>query len=229
MIKILLVEDDESLGFMLQENLNTDQWQVTWAKDGVRGLSSFRSDSFDICLLDVMMPHRDGYELAAEIRKYDQKVPLVFLTAKNQTQDRIKGFEVGADDYVTKPFSVTELKYRVEAILKRCNPRLDQNKTVQTLSVGQAKLDLDNLLLHIQEQERQLTYKEARVLQLFFQSPNQIITRQEFLEKIWQDDGFFVARSMDVFISRIRKYLKPDDSLQIQNIRGVGYRLIAKN
>lgn len=225
-IRILLVEDDDSLGFMLKENLSANTWNIDWCSDGNKGMTAFHNNDYDICLLDIMMPGKDGFELAQQIRRIDQKIPIVFITAKNQNHDKIKGFQVGADDYVTKPFSLEELKYRIEAILKRTYDISSSADEINKLAVSQCKLDVNNLTLSIDKEVCKLTYKEAQLLQMFFRSPNKIIERDMFLNSIWQEDGFFTARSMDVFISRIRKYLKGDKNLKIENIRGVGYKLV---
>jgi two-component system, OmpR family, response regulator len=222
--EIMLVEDDESLGFLIRESLGALGWNVHLFNDGEKGLSAFHNRAFDICILDVMLPEKDGFSLAEEIRKYDQQLPIIFLTAKNQADDRIKGFQLGADDYVSKPFSIEEFRYRVEAILKRTG-RTSVSKNSLVLHAGESTLDVHNLTLNSGGQVTRLTHKEAKLLALFFRHINKIIEREVFLKSIWEDDGFFVARSMDVFVSRLRKYLREDKSLAIENIRGVGYIL----
>ncbi len=221
---ILLVEDDESLGFLIRESLTQAGYQVTLSTNGEKGLNAFHNYSFDLCILDVMLPFKDGFQVAEEIKKYDQHIPIIFLTAKNQTKDKIAGFRIGADDYVTKPFNMEEFLYRVEAILKRTYTQTatSGNKMIR---VGQSILNPNNLLLDCQGNKYQLTHKEMKVLQLFFKHPNQLIERSVFLKSIWEDDGFFVARSMDVFVSRLRKYLQDDPCIKIENVRGVGYIL----
>ncbi len=220
---ILLVEDDESLGFLIKESLSKAGHHVFLSTNGEKGLNTFHNQSFDLCILDVMLPLMDGFQVAKEIRKYNQHIPIIFLTAKNQTQDRINGFQIGADDYVTKPFSMEEFHYRVEAILKRTYKEIGVQS--QQLKVGESILDVNNLLLNAKGNKTQLTHKEMKVLQLFFRHPDQLIERNVFLKSVWEDDGFFVARSMDVFISRLRKYLRPDTQLKIENVRGIGYIL----
>jgi DNA-binding response OmpR family regulator len=172
-----------------------------------------------------MLPEKDGFTLATEIRKYNQKVPIVFLTAKNQTEDRIRGFQLGADDYVCKPFSIEEFKYRIEAILKRTGRVARADGTMNVLQTGSSTLDLHNLVLNSNGAITRLTHKETKLLGIFFRHVNKVVEREVFLKSIWEDDGFFVARSMDVFVSKLRKYLRADDSLRIENIRGVGYIL----
>ncbi len=219
---ILLVEDDESLGFLIKDNLTKNGWSIQLCTDGEKGWSTYKSQEFDLCVLDVMLPHQDGFSLATEIRKIDQHIPIIFLTAKNMTEDKIRGFQIGADDYITKPFSIDEFLYRIEAILRRTNG-LEKTREPEELTFHNARLDIHNLKLFVGDESSQLTHKECKLLQIFFQNPNRLIQRDTFLKTVWKNDGFFVARSMDVFISRIRKYLKTDPHIRIENIRGVGY------
>lgn len=219
----MLVEDDESLGFLIKDTLDTSGWKVHLYRDGEKGLSAFHSHSFDLCILDIMLPERDGYDLAREIRKYNQHVPIVFLTAKNQTEDRIRGFQTGCDDYVCKPFSIEEFKYRIEAIFKRSHSQNVSSDSNVLLKAGNSTLDIHNLLLDANGVITRLTYKESKLLQMFFRHAGKLIERDIFLKTIWEEDGFFVARSMDVFVSKLRKYLSADSGLRIENIRGVGY------
>jgi two-component system, OmpR family, response regulator len=222
--EIMLVEDDESLGFLIKDSLDAHGWKVNLYPTGEKGLTAFHSHRFDLCILDIMLPQKDGFTLATEIRKYNQQVPIVFLTAKSQTEDRIRGFQSGADDYVCKPFSIEEFKYRLEAILKRTHEDSQPTKT-SVLIVSNSTLDIHNLLLDSNGTVTRLTHKECKLLQLFFRHAGKVIEREVFLKSIWEDDGFFVARSMDVFVSKLRKYLKADNHLRIENIRGVGYIL----
>ncbi len=224
--EIMLVEDDESLGFLIKDSLDAYGWKVNLYPTGEKGLTAFHSHNFDLCILDIMLPEKDGFTLANEIRKYNQHVPIVFLTAKSQTEDRIRGFQAGADDYVCKPFSIEEFKYRLEAILRRTNE--DSSSTqMSVLKISNSTLDVHNLLLNANGIITRLTHKECKLLQMFFRHTGKLIEREVFLKSIWEDDGFFVARSMDVFVSKLRKYLKPDNQLRIENIRGVGYILKA--
>jgi DNA-binding response OmpR family regulator len=223
-IDIMLVEDDESLGFLIKDALDSHGWRVHLYRDGEKGLSAFHSHVYDLCILDIMLPEKDGFTLASEIRKYNQQVPIIFLTAKNQTQDKIHGFQVGADDYVCKPFSIEEFKYRVEAILKRTY-NATSDKPTHELKVSQCTLDVKNLVLRVVDHETRLTHTECQLLQMFFRHPGQLIERDIFLKAIWEENGFFVARSMDVFVSKLRKHLKPDAALRIDNVRGIGYVL----
>ena len=225
MPNILLVEDDESLGFLLKGILDAQGLHVQLYPNGEKGLSAFHSHSFDLCILDIMLPQRDGFDLAREIRKYNQQVPIVFLTARSQAEDRIRGFQMGADDYVCKPFSIEEFKYRVEAILKRSLGSTTTADRVSILKAGNSTLDVHNLSLDAGGTVTRLTYKECKILQIFFRHCGKVIERDVFLKSIWEDDGFFVARSMDVFVSKLRKYLRSDASLRIENVRGIGYIL----
>lgn len=224
--EILLVEDDENLGFLIKDALDAYGWKVNLYPSGEKGLTAFHNNQFDICILDIMLPEKDGFTLATEIRKYNQQIPIVFLTAKSQTEDRIKGFQSGADDYVCKPFSIEEFKYRLEAIFRRTNDEaVVSTKTSSVLRISNSTLDVHNLLLDANGTVTRLTHKECKLLQMFFRHTGKLIERDVFLKSIWEDDGFFVARSMDVFVSKLRKYLKADAQLRIENIRGVGYIL----
>jgi len=220
--QIMLVEDDESLGFLIKDSLDAYGWKVHLYPDGEKGLTAFHNTDFDLCILDVMLPERDGFDLAGEIRRYNQTVPIVFLTARSQTEDRIRGFQIGADDYVCKPFSIQEFKYRIEAILKRSSPQ-PLDKEAALLKVSDSTLDVNNLVLNSNGSVTRLTYKECKLLQMFFRHCDKLIERDVFLKTIWEEDGFFVARSMDVFVSKLRKYLSSDPSIRIENIRGIGY------
>jgi two-component system OmpR family response regulator len=222
-LQIMLVEDDESLGFLIKDSLDGLGWKVHLYKDGEKGLRAFHHNTFDLCILDIMLPHKDGYDLASDIRKYNQHVPIIFLTAKSQTADRIRGFQIGADDYVCKPFSIEEFKYRIEAVLKRTRGLQTSSDRAGILRTRRSTLDLRNLVLNANGLVTQLTYKEAKLLEMFFRHRDILIEREVFLKTVWEEDGFFVARSMDVFISRLRKYLQPDPDLKIENIRGIGY------
>jgi two-component system OmpR family response regulator len=221
--QIMLVEDDESLGFLIKDTLDAHGWKVHLYASGEKGLTAFHNGIFDLCIFDIMLPEKDGFDLAIEVRKYNQQIPIVFLTAKNQLDDRIRGFQIGADDYVCKPFSIQEFKYRIEAILKRSSGLAATTNRSSILKAGNSMLDIHNLLLHANGEDTRLTYKECKLLQMFFRHTGKLIERDVFLKAIWEDDGFFVARSMDVFVSKLRKYLKNDPALKIENIRGVGY------
>jgi two-component system, OmpR family, response regulator len=226
--EIMLVEDDESLGFLIKDSLDACGWNVRLYPTGEKGLTAFHNHTFDLCILDIMLPQKDGFTLATEIRRYNQRIPIVFLTAKSQTEDRIRGFQTGADDYVCKPFSIEEFKYRLEAILKRTKGE-QLSAQVPLLTISNTTLDVHNLTLNSNGTITRLTHKECKLLQMFFRHSGRLIEREVFLKSIWEDDGFFVARSMDVFVSKLRKYLRADERLRIENIRGVGYILKEMN
>lgn len=223
--KLLLVEDDENLGFMLKDNLEMRGYEVRLCRDGEKGLTAFHNEQYHLCIFDVMLPFKDGFSLAEDVRKYNHKIPIIFLTAKNQKEDRIKGFKLGGDDYITKPFSLEEFLLRIEAVLKRVYDRPTTADQTYQFSIGKFTFDYNNQLLFINEKSTKLTNKEARLLKFLAQHKNQVVERDVIMKAIWEDDGYFVARSMDVFISKLRKYLAPDSSIAIKNIHGVGYRL----
>jgi len=218
---ILLVEDDESMGFLLKDSLESYNYRVTHYSDGKSALNEFLKHTFDLCLLDVMMPNMDGFTLASEIRKNDLNTPIIFLTAKAMKEDRIKGLKLGADDYVTKPFSIEELTLRIKAVLKRGKVL---QATDQQISFSTYTLDLDNLILNTKNKQIQLTQKEADILALFALNKNTLLKREFILKSIWEDDSYFIGRSLDVFISKLRKYFKTDSTISITNIHGSGYK-----
>jgi DNA-binding response OmpR family regulator len=226
--KVLLVEDDPNLGALLQEYLKHKDFLVELKRDGAEGLLAYRKGKYDIILLDVMMPKKDGFEVAEEIRKDNKEVPIIFLTAKSLKEDKIKGLTIGADDYITKPFSMEVLELKMNAILRRTEKK-EIKPTQDTYEVGKTTLDYKNHKLIINNKETKLTTKEAELLRLFFERKNELLERELALRHVWQDDSYFTARSMDVFISKIRKYLKEDESLQILNIHGQGYKLLENN
>jgi DNA-binding response OmpR family regulator len=225
--RILYVEDDESLSFVTRDNLELQGYEVVHCVDGKKGLELFKSDEFDLCVLDVMLPEMDGYTLAEEIRKIDEEIPILFLTAKSLKEDKIHGLKLGADDYITKPFSIEELILKIEIFLRRRNINGGNQKTINQL--GTFEFDYSNLTLRYGEKEETLTQKEADLLKLFVDNPNQVLKRSDILIKLWGEDDYFLGRSLDVFISRLRKYLKKDESLKIENIHGVGFRLKTQN
>jgi len=222
--KILLVEDDPNLSAVLSDYLEMLEYRTTQAADGEEGLVKFRQDNFDLCILDVMLPKKDGFSLAKDIREINEQVPVVFLTARGQNDDRIAGFRVGCDDYITKPFSSEELALRIEAILKRC-----MNRTMRPQSsmfdIGLYRFDAVNLLLVFNNEEQKLTPKEAALLRLLCTYKNNLLPRDFALKEIWGDSDYFIGRSMDVFIARLRKYLRHDPSVVIQNVHGSGFKL----
>lgn len=220
--KILLVEDDPSLGFVIQDNLTLKGYEVALCTDGEEGERAFLGGAFDLCLLDVMLPKKDGFSLAATIREKNKEIPILFLTAKTMLDDRLKGFQTGADDYITKPFSLEELFYRMEVFLRRTQ---DMYKTDTVFNVGQFQFDPFSFTLRHNGEEKTLTQKEAEVLKLLYCNRDRVLKREEILNHVWGTDDYFMGRSMDVFISKLRKYLKTDPDIQIVNYHGVGFRL----
>ncbi len=223
--KILLVEDDPNLGFVIKDNLEMKGYQVTLCNDGESGENTFLQNAFDLCILDVMMPRKDGFTVARNIRKKNQQVPILFVTAKSMLEDKVEGFSAGGDDYITKPFSVEELQMRIEVFLRRSNGR----ESVETVfELGQFVFDSSNLTLTKGSDTRTLTQKESDVLGLLCKNRDRVLKREEILKAVWGDDDYFLGRSMDVFISKLRKYLKDDPTVQIVNYHGIGFRLEIK-
>lgn len=223
-IKILLVEDDTSLGFVIADQLRSEGYQVTLCTDGAEGLKRFNEETFHLCVFDVMMPKKDGFTLARDIRKLNTEVPILFLTAKSMTEDKIEGFKAGGDDYLTKPFSTEELQLRVSALLKRVN--IKPESTEETIiSIGQYQFDTENYTLVHTNFEKTLTKKEALILKVLCKFKNQVAPREVVTNTVWGQDDYFIGRSLDVFITKLRKYLKEDPAIQIQNIHGIGFKL----
>jgi two-component system OmpR family response regulator len=223
--RILLVEDDINLGSLLKDSLERAGFETALAVDGEEGFALYRGGDFDLALIDVMLPRKDGFALARDIRKVDPEIPLVFLTARTLKDDRVAGFKIGADDYVTKPFNLEELILRLRAVLKRARPR-GPAAAGEILSLGRYSLDTASKTLSLGRRTRSLTPKETDLLLLFARNVNTIVERNAALELIWGRATPYNTRSMDVFISRLRTYLKGDPDLEIQNIHGVGYKLI---
>lgn len=222
--RILLCEDEESLGMLLREYLQAKGYDAELYLDGEAGYRAFMKGHFDMCLFDVMMPKMDGFTLAKEIRLVNQEVPIIFLTAKNLKDDILDGFKVGADDYLTKPFSMDELVFRMEAILRRVKGK---SKKVQTqYQLGLYTFDTQRQLLTMGDKNTKLTTKESELLALLCVHSNQVLERELALKTIWIDDNYFNARSMDVYITKLRKHLKGDERIEINNVHGKGYRLI---
>ncbi|MDX9751378.1 MAG: response regulator transcription factor [Flavobacteriales bacterium] len=223
---ILLVEDDENLGFVIQDALRRKGYTVHLARDGKEGLRQFNEQVYDLCVLDVMLPQKDGFSLAEDIRLVNAQVPIVFLTAKSQADDRIAGFKAGGDDYLTKPFSHEELVLRIEAILRRTRGHeAEDQRDRHRFEIGTFTFDHRNLMLSHPSGERKLTKKEGEVLRLLCMHQGQVLPRELVLNMVWGDDTYFLGRSLDVFISRLRKYLKPDPDVAIVNSHGVGFKL----
>jgi DNA-binding response OmpR family regulator len=224
--KILLVEDDLSLALVTKDSLELHGFQVVHCDNGEKGWTAFSKQDFDVCLLDVMMPKMDGFTLAEKIREKNHLVPLIFVTAKSLQEDKIAGLKIGADDYITKPFNVEEVILKIEVFLRRTKPDLGPQVQPTKFSIGTYYFDFDNLTLERNSEIRQLTLREGELLRYFCLSPNVLVKREDILKKIWGQDDYFLGRSMDVFITRIRKYLKEDESLKIENIPGVGFKFI---
>jgi two-component system OmpR family response regulator len=225
-VRILLAEDDTNLGVLLRNYLSAKNYETDLFTDGRQALNAFPTKPFGLCLLDIMMPEMDGITLAKEIRNTNPEIPIIFLTAKNQEEDIIDGFKSGADDYITKPFSMEELLYRIEAILRRStSPAISKNKEIYT--IGGYKFDPLKQMLLFEEVSIKLTTKESELLELLCLHGNEILERNFALKTIWIDDNYFNARSMDVYITRLRKYLKKDPTVKILNIHGRGYKLIS--
>ncbi len=219
--KILLVEDDPNLGFVIKDNLLLKGYDVTLCIDGEQGLNIFSQYDFNLCILDVMLPKKDGFTLAKNIREKNKNVPILMLTAKAMTEDKLEGFQSGADDYITKPFDFEELLCRVEVFMRRSSVTLDEKK----FTLGEFEFDYINLSLKNGSDEKFLTQKEAEVLKLLYLNRGRVLKREEILKQVWGDDDYFMGRSMDVFISKLRKYLRADPAIQIVNYHGVGFRL----
>jgi DNA-binding response OmpR family regulator len=224
-MKILLAEDDPNLGTLLQEYLQAKGYDVVLAKDGNAGLDLFLKQEFDFCILDVMMPKKDGFALAKEIRTKNADIPLIFLTAKSMQDDTLKGFELGADDYITKPFSMEELLVRIKAIMKR-SKKLEVEEAAGQYKIGMYEFFPHQHELALNGQAQKLTTKESELLLLFCKNANRVVSRSYALKLIWGDDSYFNARSMDVYITKLRKFLKADPSLQIMNLHGEGFKLV---
>ena len=226
--KILLVEDDASLGFLLVDFLETNRFEVKLIKDGKTALNEYKHGRFDFCILDVMLPDMDGFNLAKLIRADNKTIPIIFLTARSMKQDKLKGFDLGADDYITKPFDEDELLCRVNAVINRYNLQPDEQILSDLFTVGQFQFDYKNQLLQLGDQTKRLTKKENEILKYLCISPNKIVTRDDILFSVWGDNDYFIGRSLDVFIAKLRKYLNKDPNVQITNIPKVGYILEVK-
>jgi DNA-binding response OmpR family regulator len=229
--KILLVEDDPNLSLVLQDYLEMMNYDITLCRNGKEGLQTFQGGKFDLCILDIMMPVMDGFMLAEEIKRINDAIPIVFLTAKSLKEDRIKGFRLGCDDYIMKPFSTEELSLRIQAILKRCMTQQLNGASKEEepiYQIGKYSFDHKNMLLRLEESERVLTRKENALLKLLYENRNQLLPRDVALKSVWGNDDYFIGRSMDVFIAKLRKYLKDDPTIYITNVHGTGFKLEIK-
>ncbi len=221
--KILLCEDDENLGMLLSEYLQAKNYEAVLCKDGEVGYTEFLKQKFDICVLDVMMPKKDGFSLCKDIKQINPDMPVIFLTAKALKEDVIDGFKLGADDYITKPFSMEELTYRIDAILHRVQGKKKNDEVV--VKLGKFTFDRNKQVLAIGDDKRKLTTKESELLSVLYEHVNDVLPRELALNKIWEDDNRVYARSMDVYITKLRKYLKADPEVEILNVHGEGYKL----
>ncbi len=231
--KILLVEDDRNFGDVLRSYLEMHDYDVTLAKDGEAGYEVFKNGTFDLCILDVMMPKKDGFTLGKEIKEAKSNMPLIFLTAKALKEDVIDGFKIGADDYITKPFNSEELLYRVQAVLRRSSGTGKAEEEKKIFDIGKYQFNYPLRILTYdpsgEKIKAKLSPKEAHLLRLFSINKNDVLPRSVALTEIWEEDNYFTARSMDVFVTKLRKYLKYDEQLEIVNIHGNGFRLVDHN
>lgn len=224
-IRILLAEDDENLGLLLKEYLQAKNYETDLLPDGEKAFKSFQKNFYDLCILDVMMPIKDGFTVAKEIRVINKEIPIIFLTAKSIKDDILQGFRLGADDYITKPFSMEELLFRIEAILRRT--KADSKLTAQNnYTLGKYTFDFQKQTLASADDTHKLTTKESELLKLLCDNMNEVLDRNYALKAIWTDDSYFNARSMDVYITKLRKYLKDEPSIEIINVHGKGFKLI---
>jgi len=226
-ISILLAEDDINLGFVIADQLRAEGYHVSLTTDGIEALKRFNEQPYHLCIFDVMMPKKDGFTLARDIRKINTDVPILFLTAKSMTEDKIEGFNAGGDDYLTKPFSVEELNLRIKSLLKRVNIRTEIPEE-KVFNVSEFVFDTENLTLTLGGNVQSLTKKEAQILKILYEFKNKVLPREVILNTVWGQDDYFVGRSLDVFITKLRKYLKDDETIQILNIHGVGFKLEIK-
>lgn len=232
--KLLLVEDDRNFGDVLRSYLEAHDYDVTLATDGMAGLEAYRRGDWDLCIFDVMMPRLSGFELAKKIREDDAQTPIIFLTAKAMKDDVLNGFELGADDYITKPFNSEELLARINVILRRSQVPADPKEEQTDFEFGKFHFNFPLRILTFtddkgEKSKDKLSPKEAQLLRLFAINKNDILSRSEALTKIWGEDNYFTARSMDVFVTKLRKYLKPDSAIEIVNIHGNGFQLLVKD
>lgn len=221
-IKILYAEDDETLAFLTKDNLEQNNYDVTHCSDGQMAYEAFKTNDFDICIFDIMMPKMDGFELAGIIRKTNIQIPIIFLSAKTLKEDRIKGLRLGADDYLVKPFSIEELLLKIEVFIKRSSKSEPNDKSIYKL--GKYQFDSKNYLVIYGNEKTTLTQREAELLKLFLDNKNVVLKREEILKSLWGDDDYFMGRSLDVFISRLRKIIATEEGISIENLHGIGFR-----
>jgi two-component system, OmpR family, response regulator len=223
---ILLVEDDKNLGFVIKDSLELAGYAVNLQENGETGAEAFHHGTFDLCILDIMMPLKDGFTLAEEIRKIDNLTPIIFLSARSMDVDKIRGFKTGADDYITKPFSIEELKLRMEAILKRTSMSMLIHEKNSIFELGKFSFDYENQILKSSTGERKLTRKESELLRLLCMNKNRLLRRELALKSIWGEDDYFMGRSMDVYITKLRKFLAEDEKVTILNVHRTGFKLL---
>ena len=221
-LKILLAEDDLNLGVLLVDYLESEGFEINLCQDGEIAFKSFQKDSFDLCLLDVMMPKMDGFSLATAIRSIDKLIPIIFITAKSLKEDKLLGYTLGADDYISKPFDEEELLWKIKAVIRRTRESVNESKT-EIISIGKYTFDCNNQSLSLGRQVKRITEKECEILYYLYQHRNNIVKREELLKALWGENDYFIGRSLDVFITKIRKYLKEDPELSIENVFKVGF------
>ena len=222
-VKILLVEDDLNLGIIISDQLKSDGYSVSLCSNGIEGMQRYNEGKFHLCIFDVMLPKKDGFTLARDIRKTNTEIPILFLSARGMTEDKVEGFNAGGDDYLSKPFSVEELELRIKALLKRVNINVDEKEqTIYTLGIF--VFDTENQTLVSKDQVKTLTKKEVQILKILYKYKNQVISREVILNSVWGQNDYFVGRSLDVFITKLRKYLREEPKILISNIHGVGFK-----
>ena len=222
-VKILLVEDDLNLGLIISDHLKSDGYAVSLCNNGVEAMQRFNEDKFHLCIFDVMLPRKDGFTLTRDIRKTNSEIPILFLSARGMTEDKVEGFNAGGDDYLSKPFSIEELQLRIKALLKRVNIKVDEKEQTNYL-LGIFVFDSENQTLVSNDQVKTLTKKEVQILKILFKYKNQVVSREVILNAVWGQNDYFVGRSLDVFITKLRKYLREDPKILISNIHGVGFK-----
>ncbi len=228
---ILLVEDDVNLGYLLKDYLEMSGYSVDLQKDGEKALETFkaRNTEIDLCIIDIMLPTKDGFTLVEEIKYMDRNIPIIFLTAKSMKEDKIKAFQIGADDYITKPFSTEELILRIEAVMRRYKTSINEMLKRDVFHIGKFTFDFYNQQLVSPNQQRGLTKRESDLLHLLCINQNELVRREDALKTIWGENDYYMGRSMDVYITKLRKYLKEDDNINIINVHGTGFKLEVKN
>lgn len=222
-VKILLVEDDLNLGLIISDHLKSDGYAVSLCNNGIEAMQRFNEDKFHLCIFDVMLPRKDGFTLTRDIRKTNSEIPILFLSARGMTEDKVEGFNAGGDDYLSKPFSIEELQLRIKALLKRVNIKVDEKEQTNYL-LGIFVFDTENQTLVSNDKVKTLTKKEVQILKILFKYKNQVVSREVILNAVWGQNDYFVGRSLDVFITKLRKYLREDTKILISNIHGVGFK-----